>query len=74
MSADPQRVELGLPHRLTVTIRDAGRFTGLSRSEIYRRLAAGELEARKAGTRTLITWSSLVAMCDALPTAHFRRG
>jgi len=73
MSADHQRADLSHPHPLTVTVRDAGRLTGLSKSELYRRLAAGELEARKAGARTLIMWSSLVAMCDALPTAHFRR-
>ena len=57
---------------LLVTIREAVRLSGLSRTEIYRRLAAGSLEARKSGTRTLIVWASLKACVDALPAATFR--
>jgi hypothetical protein len=46
--------------------------SGLSRSEIYRRLAAGDLRAVKAGKRTLILADSLRAYLDSLPAATFR--
>jgi hypothetical protein len=68
-----------LPHHyatsaepLTVTIPDAVRLSGLSRSEIYRRLGAGDIQARKSGCRTLIIWDSLKAHLQTLPPAEFR--
>ena len=57
---------------LAVTIPDAVRLSGLSRSEIYRQLSAGGIRARKSGSRTLIVWTSLQAYIDALPPAGFR--
>jgi len=57
---------------LTVTIPDAARLSGLSRSELYRRLGAGDIEARKSGSRTLIVWASLKTYIDKLPPAEFR--
>jgi hypothetical protein len=57
---------------LTITIPDAVRVSGLSRSEIYRRLGTGDIEARKSGSRTLIVWASLKAYIDCLPPAEFR--
>jgi hypothetical protein len=57
---------------LAVTIPEAVRLSGLSRSELYRQLAAGRIGARKSGTRTLIIWASLRAHIDALPVASFR--
>ena len=57
---------------LTVTITEAVRLSGLSRSELYRQLAAGHIRARKSGSRTLILWASLKAHVDALPEASFR--
>jgi hypothetical protein len=57
---------------LTITIPEAVRLSGLSRSEIYRRLGAGDIKARKSGSRTLIVWSSLEAHIDGLPAAEFR--
>jgi hypothetical protein len=56
---------------LTVTIPDAVRLSGLSRSEIYRRLGAGDIQARKSGCRTLIVWASLKAHVETLPPAEF---
>jgi predicted DNA-binding transcriptional regulator AlpA len=56
-----------------LTIADTVKIAGMSRSAVYRLLAAGELEARKAGSRTLITWASLSAVLEAMPTAQFRR-
>ena len=57
---------------LTVTIQDAVRLSGLSRSELYRQLSAGHIHARKSGSRTLIVWASLKAHVEALPEAAFR--
>ena len=57
---------------LTVTIPDAVRLSGLSRSELYRQMSAGHVCARKSGSRTLIVWASLKAHVEALPEAAFR--
>jgi helix-turn-helix protein len=57
---------------IAVTIPDAIRISGLSRSEIYRRLAAGDLEAIKSGARTLILLNSIKRYLASLPTAQYR--
>lgn len=57
---------------LTVTIPEAVRLSGLSRSELYRQLSVGRIHARKSGARTLILWASLKAHVEALPEAQFR--
>src|SRR6516164_533443 len=57
---------------LAAPIPDACRISGLSRSEIYRRLAAGDIRAIKSGSRTLILMDSLRAHLAALPAATFR--
>jgi len=44
---------------LMLPIIEARRVSGLSRSEIYRRLAAGDIRAVKSGSRTLIRMDSL---------------
>jgi hypothetical protein len=56
---------------LLISISDARIISGLSRSEIYRRMAAGE-RAVKGGTRTLIVLQSLVEHLKALPPAKLR--
>jgi hypothetical protein len=58
--------------RLAVSIPDATIISGLSRSEIYRQLAAGDIRAVKAGARTLILMDSLRAHLASLPPATFR--
>lgn len=61
---------------LSVTIIEAVRLSGLSRSEIYRLLARGDLEAIKPGRaagRTLIVFASLKAHLARLPRATFRK-
>jgi hypothetical protein len=58
---------------LALLIPDVQRVSGLSRSEIYRRLAAGDLQAVKSGSRTLILMASLRAHLENLPAATFRR-
>lgn len=52
---------------IAVSIPDAVKATGLSRSAIYEALRRGDLTARKAGRRTLIACSDLQAFLDALP-------
>ncbi|MCQ4162655.1 helix-turn-helix domain-containing protein [Roseomonas sp. GC11] len=58
--------------QLALSIPAAVAATGLSRSEVYRRLARGELRAVKLGKRTLILAESLRAFLHALPAAEFR--
>ena len=53
---------------IAVTIPDAVRLTGCSRSALYLALKRGELTARKAGRRTLIAYSDLQAYLASLPT------
>ena len=57
---------------IAAAIPIACRVSGLSRSEIYRRLAAGDIQAVKSGARTLILMDSLRAHLAGLPTATFR--
>ncbi len=57
---------------LAAPISDACRISGLSRTEIYRRLATGDIRAVKSGSRTLILMDSLRAYLASLPAATFR--
>ena len=56
----------------TITIPRATALFGLSRSELYRRLAAGDIAAVKNGTRTLIVFESIRKYIKELPAAQFR--
>ena len=53
---------------IAVTIPDAVRLSGCSRSALYEALKRGNLSARKAGRRTLITFADLEAYLANLPT------
>ena len=57
---------------LAAPIPAACRISGLSRSEIYRRLATGDIRAVKSGSRTLILMDSLRTHLASLPAATFR--
>jgi hypothetical protein len=57
---------------LALTIHEAVRVSGLSRSELYRRLADGKVRAVKSGARTLVLMDSLRAHLASLPPASFR--
>jgi hypothetical protein len=61
----------GIKDPLLVSIADARIISGLSRSEIYRRMAAGNIRAVKGGSRTLIVLQSLIDHLKSLPTATF---
>jgi excisionase family DNA binding protein len=56
-----------------VSVAEACRISGISRSELYRRLAANKIKAVKCGTRTLILLDSLRQHLGSLPTAKFAR-
>ena len=53
---------------IAVTIPDAVKLSGCSRSSLYEALKRGDLTARKAGRRTLIAFRDLEAYLASLPT------
>lgn len=53
---------------LAVTIPEAVKATGMSRTSIYAALKRGDLTARKAGRRTLISFADLQTYLANLPT------
>ena len=55
-----------------MTIEAAGQRYGWTRTFIYNELAAGRLEAVKAGRRTLILTESANRLLAALPPARFK--
>ena len=52
---------------LALTMPDAVRLSGCSRSALYLALKRGDLMARKAGRRTLISFADLEAYLANLP-------
>ena len=61
-----------VPDPFAAAIPEACRLSGLSRSEIYRQLASGDIRAVKSGSRTLIVVESLRSHLAKLPAAKFR--
>jgi excisionase family DNA binding protein len=57
---------------ITLTIPDAVKATDMSRTSIYEALKRGDLTARKAGRRTLISFADLQAYLASLP--EYRAG
>lgn len=58
------------PHMpIALTIENATKQSGLSRSRLYLLISEGKLEARKAGKRTLILGESLRQYIESLPAA-----
>lgn len=55
-----------------VTIKAGCEFLAVSPGEMYRLLGRGEVEARKAGKRTLLVVSSLKARAASLPVAKIK--
>jgi excisionase family DNA binding protein len=56
---------------VTIAIPEACRIAGISRSQLYRWLAAGTIQAMKSGRRTLIVVDSLRRHIASLPPAKF---
>ena len=54
--------------QISVTVPEAVRLTGWSRSGIYEALRRQDLSAKKAGRRTLILYADLEAFMANLPT------
>ena len=52
---------------------EACRISGISRSELYRRMAAGQIQAVKSGRTTLVLIDSLRTHLASLPPATFRQ-
>ena len=57
---------------ISVTIRDAVKASGMSRTSIYEALKRGDITARKAGRRTLISFADLQAYLASLPSYEAR--
>ena|SRR5690349_16039470 len=56
---------------LTITVPEACRISGYSRSELYRRLASGDLEGVKMGRSLRIVMGSIYSSLASLPRAEF---
>lgn len=54
--------------RLAFAMKDVTRITSLGRDRLYRDIAAGRLEARKCGARTVILRAELERYLSSLPT------
>lgn len=57
---------------ITLTILGAVAASGMSRTTLYEALKRGDLTARKAGRRTLISFAELEAYLASLP--QYRAG
>ena len=55
--------------RLAVRLAEACHISGLSRSDLYRRAARGEINFLKSGASTLVDLQSLRAAVASLPRA-----
>jgi excisionase family DNA binding protein len=53
---------------IAVTIPEAVKLSGMSRTAIYEALRKNAITAKKAGRRTLITFADLQAYLASLPT------
>jgi predicted DNA-binding transcriptional regulator AlpA len=65
MSYDTQFATPAFP--LAMSIMQAVEWSGLSRSEIYRRIKSGDLRAKKLRSRTLVMTDSIRQLIDSLP-------
>ena len=59
---------------LLYTINEAKRLTGHGTTRLYELIGARVLDARKAGSRTMITGVSLRRYAESLPKADIRTG
>jgi excisionase family DNA binding protein len=55
------------PDTVAYDVNSAARVIGCGRNKIYDEIAAGRLEARKVGRRTIIPRAAILAWLDALP-------
>lgn len=57
---------------LALRIPEAGRAIGLGHSKLFELIASGDLDARKIGSRTVITMESIRAFLESRPKADVR--
>jgi excisionase family DNA binding protein len=62
---DPKPADVPFEQRPSCTIREACRATGLSRTTLYERMAAGELKTTTVGRRRLVNVPSLMHLVGA---------
>ena len=60
------------PDILGYSINGACEAIPCGRTKLYQLIAAGQLDAKKLGNKTIITRRSLVCLVDSLPTADIR--
>ena len=72
MASTSETIESGATPIKAYRISDACRALSISRSALYRELAAGRLVARKCGGMTLIPATSVDAWLNSLPTIPAR--
>lgn len=65
-------IETSRPEPLVVSVADAMHMLNISRTELYRLLSAGRINAVKQGVRTLMLVDSIRAHLAALPPAIIR--
>lgn len=53
---------------VAVTVEQALQLMGISRSQFYRELAAGRINARKVGKRTIVPMDEIRRWVENLPT------
>jgi excisionase family DNA binding protein len=61
--------QIPFEQRPSCTMREACRATGLSRTTLYERMAAGELKTTTVGRRRLVNVPSLLKLVGADPEA-----
>ncbi len=59
---------------ISASVDEAVRLSGLSKTDLYALLAAGTIDARKRGRKTLIMVDSLQRYIESLPRAKFGTG
>lgn len=54
---------------LSISVEQAAEFTSLGVRTIWRKIASGEIRAKKVGGRTIILYRDLEEFLDSLPSA-----
>ncbi len=58
--------------KISLTIQDVSKTTGIGRTKVFELIREGKLPARKIGTRTIILAEDLKSFLDKLPPAGHR--
>jgi excisionase family DNA binding protein len=66
-TAKPKKIPSPIPPRLALSIKELCQSLGISRSQIYKLIAAGALQTQKVGRRTIIAMSEAHRFVNSLP-------